>query len=177
MRDIGAKAADCSDWNTMEFFEMATAAEVRDRLDRGADPNARNEVHGTPLHLAAALTNNLAIIAALLDAGADPATRNGYGLTPLHLAAGFAASPAVVRALLAVSDIDVLDELGWTPLHHAVRFNKSPAAGQALLDAGADPTVPDWNDMLPFDLIQENSPLVGTDLHQKLKEVRRSSNP
>ena len=36
----------------------------------------------TPLHLAALLTDNPAIIAALIDAGADAAARDANGKTP-----------------------------------------------------------------------------------------------
>jgi len=39
---------DCADWNTVQFFEEATAADVGRCLSQGADPNARDKNGGTP---------------------------------------------------------------------------------------------------------------------------------
>lgn len=44
---------DCDDWNTTEFFDQATAADVARCLSQGADPNARNKHGSNPLHMAA----------------------------------------------------------------------------------------------------------------------------
>jgi hypothetical protein len=38
-----------------------------------------------------------------------------------------------------------------------------------LLDAGADRNARDTGGMTPFDLIPETSPLVGTDIYQRLQ--------
>ena len=55
-------------------------------LDAGADPNARTDDGWTPLHWAARLTDNSAVIVALLDAGADPNARDEDGWTPWDMA-------------------------------------------------------------------------------------------
>ncbi len=50
---------------------------------------------------------------------------------------------------------------GDTPLHIAALYGQMKAIA-ALLDAGADPKAPDENGRTPFDLISDDSPLVGT---------------
>ena len=50
----------------------------------GIDREVRDGVGITPLHLAAGINENPAVIAALLDAGADLEARDSGGLTPLH---------------------------------------------------------------------------------------------
>ena len=81
-------AADCAEWNTLEFFGSATLKEVKGCLAAGAELNAQGKDGGTPLHLAATFTDNPAIIGALLDAGADASVRDDNGLTPWYYAAG-----------------------------------------------------------------------------------------
>src|SRR5260221_2392636 len=62
------------------------AAQVRQLLKAGANPNVRNKLDTTPL-LEAAFHSNLEIVEALLDAGADPNAAGADGQTPLMLVA------------------------------------------------------------------------------------------
>lgn len=41
---------DCEDWNTREFFEVATASDVIRCLKPGAGANVRDQNGNTPLH-------------------------------------------------------------------------------------------------------------------------------
>ena len=77
----------CSQWNTEEFFETATAKDVAACLADGTGVGVRGESGITPLHWAAFGNQNPAVIQALLAAGADPMARPESGFTPLHLAA------------------------------------------------------------------------------------------
>ena len=113
-------AIDCTNWNSNEYFEAATAADVTDCLRSGADLEARTEDGLTPLHWAARFTDNPAVIAALVDAGADLKARTEDGLTPLHWAARFTDNPAVIAALVdAGADLKARTENGLTPWDYA----------------------------------------------------------
>ncbi|MYG63595.1 MAG: hypothetical protein F4025_07410 [Synechococcus sp. SB0669_bin_7] len=103
---------DCDDWNTRDFFDQATAADVARCISQGADPKARAEDGWTPLHVA----ENPEVVKVLLDAGADLEARTDLGATPLHTAASDG-SPEVVKALLdAGADLEARDQFGKTPV-------------------------------------------------------------
>lgn len=89
-----------SRWNTPAFWKTATLTKVSNCLKAGADPRARDKNGLTPLHSAAALTHNPAVITALLRAGADPNVKDNMHQTPLHDAAIFNMNPDVITALL-----------------------------------------------------------------------------
>ena len=107
----------------------------------------------------------------LLDGGVDPDARATNGLTPLHWAAfgGHAAAIAALRE--GGVDPDARTEDGGTPLHLAAHKGNADAIA-ALLDAGADPSARTKNGHTPFDLIPEDSPLIGTPVYWRLNDAR-----
>ena len=138
-------------WNSQlaeAFWRDSPAMFVRGCLEAGADPNARDGNGATPLHNAAAFSENAAVVVALLDAGADPNAPNIAGLTPLHWKAlRRDANAAIVAALLdGGADPNARDHTGDTPLHMVLRSGRSPVVVVALLDAGADPNARDPSD-------------------------------
>ena len=130
---------DCSEWNTQEFFEAATASDVTACLAAGSDVAAQdNDYSATPLHWAAWLNEDRAVIEALLAAGADVEARNSTGRGPLHNA-GHNGNPEVAEALLAAgAEVGARDDTGETPLHHVAFGSANPAVVEALLAAGAE---------------------------------------
>ena len=166
-------AVDCADWNSEEYFEAATAADLTDCLRSGADLKARTKAGNTLLHWAASYNENPVIITALLDAGADPKARNEDGWTPLHLAA-MNNNPAVIAALLdAGDDLKAWDKYGKTPLHWAAWANENPAVIAALLDSGADSKARDkLGGKTPWDYAKDREPLKGSDAYWRLNEAQ-----
>jgi len=58
-----------------------------------------------------------------------------------------------------------------TPLHLAAQEGRA-AAITALLEAGADPGARTGDGVTPFDLIPEDSPLIGTPTYWRLNDAR-----
>jgi len=135
---------DLQKWQMKGFFQAATVQDVKACLEAGADPNARDKEKERPLHWAAGLNENPAVVQALMSAGADPKARDEDSWTPLHWAAAFNENPAVMKALLDAGPDSPKKQLkkkslkGWTLLHCAAAFNENPAAVKFLLAAGAN---------------------------------------
>jgi len=107
---------------------------VADALARGADPNARIENDGTPLHIAV-IAGGVENVQALIQAGAKLEASDDLGRTPLHFAA-FASDVNTIDALLAAgASIDAKDHNGMTPLDSAAAMSNARNA-EALLRAG-----------------------------------------
>ncbi len=146
-------AGGCDDWNSAAFFSAATADEVRDCLTGGSDPMARDDKGWTPLHMAAALTDDPAVLTALVDAGADPnAPAAKQGATPLHAAVQHSDDPVIVEALLEAGANPNAQTAGgeWTPLHAAAEHASDPAIVAALLNRGADPNARTDDNIAPL---------------------------
>lgn len=102
--------------------------------------------------------------------GADPNSTTEFDTTPLHDAAQEGYSNAITTLVNIGADPNVKAKNGATPLHHAT-FNGHTEAVTALLDAGADPSIKANNIFTTFDMIDEDSPIYGTDAYWRLKEA------
>ncbi|HEV3030765.1 MAG TPA: ankyrin repeat domain-containing protein [Polyangia bacterium] len=105
--------------------ELAQAAfvcdllRVRDLLQRGASPNARDR-EGRPPLVSAILGNSVALVGLLLESRAEVNATDPHDWTPLHFAAE-EVLPQMTSLLLAKgADPNRRDDEGNTPLHRAV---------------------------------------------------------
>ena len=107
----------------------------------------------------------------LIEGGADPTARDKNGLTPLHFAAGLGHAEAITALIEGGADPAARNKNGLTPLHWAVVRGHADAI-TALIEGGADPAARDKNGFTPFDLIAEDSPLIGTPAYWRLNQAR-----
>ena len=92
---------DCSDWDERTWFREVTANNLTACLDAGLNVAERRTNSGyTPLHWAARLSNDSAIITVLVEAGGEVNARTIRGETPLHWAVQYNQNPIIVDALL-----------------------------------------------------------------------------
>ena len=169
---------------------LESPAVVKTLLNTGANIEVRSKRGETSLH-GAAKFGSPAVVKTLLNAGANIEARDEAGSTlllclepkehcfserfggqtPLHKAV-MRESPAVVKTLLnAGANIEARDKGAQTPLHEAVS-GVSPDVVKALLDAGANPKAKASDGSTPWDLIQKNDALKGTDVYWLLHQAR-----
>ncbi|MGC8987955.1 ankyrin repeat domain-containing protein, partial [Infirmifilum sp.] len=70
----------------LEAVSSGDVARVKELLKKGVNPNARNILGRTPLHLAA-FSGNIEATRLLLEHGPNVDAKDVYGSTPLHDAA------------------------------------------------------------------------------------------
>jgi hypothetical protein len=126
------------------------AERVRKLLEKGENPNVRDEYGSTPLHKAAS-RGHVDIARLLLEYGADPNVRDEYGWTPLHNAAYRGHVDVVAHLLERGADPNAEDKDGSTPLHKAASRGHVDVV-RLLLEHGADPTVKNKDGATPLDI-------------------------
>lgn len=97
-------------------------------LERGADPNPRDSLGRTPLHLTVSQVNGEVLARLLLSRGAQADVRDDQGMTPLLLA-----GPSCVKILIDKgADISASDNQGNGVLHWAVLRKSVPLVTQLI---------------------------------------------
>jgi len=141
----GAKAggSDAANQALLDAAFVCDLIKVRQALEDGADPNARDDDGRTPL-FSAVLGGSVGLVGLLLESGADVNARDSQGFTPLHFAAQ-EVLPEMARLLIAKgADVDARDQDGSSVLWRAI-FSGHDREGicndvvAALLAAGAKP--------------------------------------
>ncbi|KAL9611301.1 MAG: hypothetical protein Q9167_004065 [Letrouitia subvulpina] len=131
--------------------------EVQKLLDKGTDPDAKDDINSTSLYLAVN-KRNLEIVELLLDYGAYPNTKGYSGWRSLHYAAPNGDYRIVQLLLDHWADPNAQDDNGLTPLHFAVK-SESVLVIKLLLNAGANINVKDKTGSTPLDYRTKDTPL------------------
>jgi len=149
---------ESTDWD-IELFGAAMTGDLIDvqtALENGANPNFKNNIGWTPIHLAA-VKGHVEIVRVLLERGADPnAKENIYGWTPLHIAANIGYFRIVKLLLERGADPNAKDNDGRTPLHIAAREGRVEIV-KILLERGADPRIADNEGHTPLDYAKDST--------------------
>lgn len=157
VRSLLDRGADVAAMDYKLYTPLLTAVQHGDKalnivellLERGADPQDRDYVNRTALHLAAA-NKGAKTIELLLERGADANAQDDNQRTPLHAAVQYKC-PVIDLLLENGADIDTQDTFGRTALSLAAQQVSRLMVGR-LLEKGADTTiadnygriVPDW---------------------------------
>lgn len=118
----------CDGWTTEEFWRAVDPATVRGCISRGYSVHDRSLFkNATPLHWAAAVSEEPEVVSVLVEAGASLEAVSDNGRTPLHFAARSNGNLEVLRALLRYEpDVYARNPEGRTPLHLAALWNDNP---------------------------------------------------
>ena len=119
-------------------------------IEAGMDADARYNDDDLTALMNAAWMGRLEALKILLEAGADPRLRGGFYEKTTLMFAARAGHLDIVEVLLktreGIESIDSQDSMGRTAFMHAVGWGRWDVA-EALLEAGANPDLPDVNDM------------------------------
>lgn len=121
-------------------------------LAAGADPDAKDDLQDSAFLYAGAEGLN-EILRLSLEHGADETSTNRYGGTALIPASEHGHVETVRILIEAGVPVDHVNDLSWTALHEAIVLGDGSrdqvAVVRLLLAAGADPTIPDGDGVLP----------------------------
>jgi ankyrin repeat protein len=122
-------------------------------IDAGANVNAKDNIDDSP-YLYSGAEGRLEILKLTVAAGADLKSTNRYGGTALTPATHHGYVDTVAFLLTTEIEIDQVNFLGWTALLEAIVLGDGGVKYQnivkLLLDAGADKTITDNDDVSPF---------------------------
>jgi ankyrin repeat protein len=171
-----AASAHAETTDFLELVKTATALQVQEALQKGADLNERDSYGRTLLMHAAMFNRDADVINVLFKAGADINARDNYGWTALMLAARGNQNPDVISAFVQVgADPNARDRYTLTALMYAAISNQNPEVITMLLNTGAEVTAKDVLGRTAFDYALENVNLKSTTPSNSSRKRRSKS--
>ncbi|MEP4379515.1 MAG: ankyrin repeat domain-containing protein [Alphaproteobacteria bacterium] len=140
---LAAQAPQPLNHDLLRVSATGTVDQIRDLLERGADPNSEDKVGVTPLINVAARGSNKSL-RLLIEAGARVEEDGRNGCTPLTWAAKNGWEKTIELLLDRGADINHRDNGQMTPLMRAA-WNGQFVAAEFLIRRGADVTAVDSN--------------------------------
>eukprot|EP00930_Biecheleria_cincta_P086469 TRINITY_DN75748_c0_g1_i1.p1 TRINITY_DN75748_c0_g1~~TRINITY_DN75748_c0_g1_i1.p1 ORF type:complete len:855 (+),score=148.06 TRINITY_DN75748_c0_g1_i1:176-2740(+) len=158
----GAKCSECSDGDgirerlsreLMQHMSFITPSQIRDFLEKRADPNFKDRDGWTPLTMAtfAGRKDCVECLTRVPTGKLRLNLKNRQGRSALHIAARKGLEDIVAVLLGSNADPEIRDPDGWTPLHHAC-FNGKSAAVRVLLNHGAAVNIMGSGGLTPFQI-------------------------
>lgn len=126
--------------------------EFKQALNKGADPNTRNESGETPLCLVSKCRPDL--VRLLLEHNADPDLQDSNNISPIHWAVEYDNTRCIKLLLQAGAKTETSDNQEETPLHWAAWTGHSDAA-TLLLEAGCILNPSNSDGKTPLDLAKQ----------------------
>ncbi|CAM9384286.1 unnamed protein product [Choristocarpus tenellus] len=138
-------ALDQGGWAALhETAYSGSAAEARELVSLGANPNIASRGEGeTPLHVASrrGFSN---VVGVLIQGGANIEARTAGERTPLHVAIIEGHTGVAQQLLHCGADVHAQDDGGWTPLHFAVRLTSGIGCNEEGEGEGDGEGISNW---------------------------------
>ena len=135
-----------------------SAETVQFFIQLGADVNARDENHSTPLHHASSFSDNAETVRLLIKHNADVHARDQGHKTPLHHASSSLRNDETVQLLIEHgADVHALDQNHSTPLHLATSLWNNAKTVRLLIEQGANVHARDQSQSTPLHLVSLRS--------------------
>ena len=131
-----------------------SAETVQFFIQFGANVNAHDENHSTPLHQASSFSNNAETVRLLIKHNADVHARDQGHKTPLHLASSSLRNDETVQLLMEHgADVHARDQNHSTPLHLATLLWDNAKTVRLLIEQGANVHARDQSQSTPLHLV------------------------
>ena len=143
-----------------EFWQKLNSYELEKFIKAGVYVKVRDSDKLTPLHFAAAYSQDIDVISLLVRTGAKINAKGLYDATPLHYAAAFNSDADIIKQLIKLkANVDAKDKELRTPLHWIVKFAQNVEVIDTLLNSKIKINLKDGYGHTALDIVKNNKEL------------------